>query len=94
MPASPPPPPSPSPSPREAAAQASPSVQPAAGGQRDDLLPDALLADALSEVQRALAGLRHGTVTLVVQDGHVVQVETTSKVRFAGGRRSKSRWSS
>ena len=49
--------------------------------------------DALSEVQRALAGLHHGTVTLVLQDGRVVQVGTTSKVRFAGNQRQTTRWS-
>jgi hypothetical protein len=42
---------------------------------------------------RALAGLQHGTVTLIVQDGRVVQVETTSKVRLAGTQRRTTRWS-
>jgi len=38
---------------------------------------------ALSKVREALDGLRFGTVTVVVQDGVVVQVERTEKVRLA-----------
>jgi hypothetical protein len=37
----------------------------------------------LEHVARALAGLRYGTVTVVVHDGVVVQVERTEKVRLA-----------
>lgn len=33
-------------------------------------------------VEAALRGLRFGTVTLVVQDGVVVQVERTEKIRL------------
>jgi hypothetical protein len=70
--------------PKSTSQQAPPSgAQPAASADH---------IDALSEVQRALAELRHGTVTLVVQDGRVVQVETTSKVRFAGAQRQTTRW--
>jgi hypothetical protein len=39
-------------------------------------------AFALSKVRDALDGLRFGTVTVVVQDGVVVQVERTEKVRL------------
>lgn len=45
---------------------------------RDD--PRAALA--LDRVRDALAELRFGTVTIVVQDGVVVQVERTEKVRL------------
>jgi hypothetical protein len=38
--------------------------------------------EALDRIHRALGGLRYGTVTAVVQDGVVVQVERTEKVRF------------
>jgi hypothetical protein len=37
---------------------------------------------ALERIQAALRGLRYGTVTAVVQDGVVVQVERTEKVRL------------
>ena len=36
---------------------------------------------ALAKVRDALNGLRYGQVTVVVQDGVVVQVERTEKVR-------------
>ncbi len=39
-------------------------------------------SQALSKVRDALAGLRFGEVTIVVQDGVVVQVERTEKVRL------------
>lgn len=38
--------------------------------------------DALSRIETALRGLRFGTVTAVVQNGVVVQVERTEKVRL------------
>ena len=38
--------------------------------------------DALERIHVALRGLRYGTVTAVVQDGGVVQVERTEKVRL------------
>ena len=39
-------------------------------------------AQALDKVRDALAELRFGTVTVVVQDGVVVQVERTETVRL------------
>jgi hypothetical protein len=33
---------------------------------------------------RLLDGMRHGSVTLIVQDGRVVQLDATHKVRLAG----------
>lgn len=44
---------------------------------------DGRAALALDKVRDALAELRFGTVTVVVQDGVVVQVERTEKVRLA-----------
>jgi hypothetical protein len=38
--------------------------------------------EALDRINAALRGLRYGTVTAVVQDGVVVQVERTEKVRI------------
>ena len=43
---------------------------------------DPRAALALDRVRDALAELRFGTVTVVVQDGVVVQVERTEKVRL------------
>lgn len=36
---------------------------------------------AVSQVRKALKGLRYGTITLVVQDGIVIQIDRTSKTR-------------
>lgn len=36
----------------------------------------------LKKIREALANLRFGEVTIVVQDGVVVQVERTERVRF------------
>lgn len=38
---------------------------------------------ALALVQDAMRGLRYGTVTIVLQDGFVVQVERNEKFRVA-----------
>jgi hypothetical protein len=39
--------------------------------------------DPLERIRTALRGLRYGTVTAVVQDGCIVQVERTEKIRVA-----------
>ncbi len=38
--------------------------------------------EALDRVQAALRGLRFGTVTVVIQDGVVVQIERMEKIRL------------
>jgi len=38
---------------------------------------------ALAKVREALRGLRYGAVTVIVQDGVVVQVERTERMRLA-----------
>jgi len=38
--------------------------------------------DALARIESALRGLRFGTVTAVVQNGVVVQVDRTEKIRL------------
>jgi len=48
--------------------------------RRDQENPDQ--AVAVAKVRDALDGLRYGQVTVVVQDGVVVQVERTEKVRL------------
>ena len=40
------------------------------------------LDNVVEELRRALATIRHGSVTLIVQDGRVVQIDTTQKMRF------------
>lgn len=42
-------------------------------------------------VQKAVRGLRFGSVEVLVHDGRVVQVETREKVRFADERRPDPR---
>jgi len=37
---------------------------------------------AIEQVRKALKGLRYGTVTLIVQDGIVIQVDRTSRTRI------------
>ncbi|MBI1818126.1 MAG: YezD family protein [Deltaproteobacteria bacterium] len=39
-------------------------------------------AHALARVRDALTGLRYGEVTVIVQDGVIVQVERTEKLRL------------
>ncbi|MBL8795985.1 MAG: YezD family protein [Planctomycetia bacterium] len=51
--------------------------------------PERLERQALDCIRNALRGLRFGQVTVVVQDGIVVQVERTERIRppRAGGKR-------
>jgi hypothetical protein len=44
-------------------------------------------ANSLRRIVEALQGLRFGEVTVVVQDGVVVQVERTERVRVRNGSR-------
>ena len=52
------------------------SIGPDSDGQ------DAQLVHALNRIHDALRGLRFGTVSVIVQDGVVVQVERTEKLRL------------
>lgn len=50
----------------------------------------------MTEVTRLLDGMQHGSVTLIVQDGRIVQLDATHKVRLASdtpGRRPAPRGS-
>lgn len=44
--------------------------------------PDKREEIVLEEVRKALQGLMFGTVTIVVQDGIVIQIDRTSKQRL------------
>ena len=50
--------------------------------QGDDGATYDRVRDGLDLISAALRGLRYGTVTVVVQDGVVVQVERTEKFRL------------
>jgi hypothetical protein len=51
------------------------------------VLPDApSFDDVIDEVRRVLAGIRHGSVTLIVQDGRIVQIDATQKLRVTARR--------
>ena len=47
--------------------------------------PAELPADDVDRIVGALRGLRYGAVTVIVQDGVIVQVERTEKLRVARG---------
>jgi len=47
-----------------------------------DKTRDQRLEIALSEIRKALVGLDYGSLTVVVQDGIVVQIDKTSKDRI------------
>jgi hypothetical protein len=46
-------------------------------------------AAVIEQIRQSLRGLRFGTVTIIVQDGVVVQIERTEKRRLRGPRRDK-----
>lgn len=56
-------------------------VGPLAGTGAGQALDDEVRA----ELARALAQIRHGSITLVVQDGRVIQIDFTHKVRLRPG---------
>jgi hypothetical protein len=49
------------------------------------------LDEVVGELRRVLAGIQHGSVTLIVQDGRVVQIDATQKLRFTGPRNNTRR---
>ncbi|HVN83757.1 MAG TPA: YezD family protein [Candidatus Binatia bacterium] len=60
-----------------------PAIETQSSSARAD---DSYTAHALARVREALSGLRYGEVTVIVQDGVVVQVERTEKLRLQKGR--------
>jgi hypothetical protein len=57
-------------------------MTPRAGRSEVTMDSQAELDEARDRILAALRGLRFGTVTAVVQDGVVVQVERTEKIRL------------
>jgi hypothetical protein len=55
----------------------------------DDRATHDRVHDGLDRITAALRGLRYGTVTAVVQDGVVVQVERTEKFRLEKRERAR-----
>jgi hypothetical protein len=51
-------------------------------GSTDPQMREAVLA----EVARAIDSIRFGSVLVKIHDGEVVGIETSTKVRFKGGR--------
>jgi len=48
---------------------------------------DPQLEEALEQIRQSLHGLRFGQVTIIVQDGVVIQVERTERKRLRRGER-------
>ncbi len=46
--------------------------------------PPTLHPELDRRIREALAAIRYGTVTLVVQDGRVIQLDKSEKIRLAG----------
>lgn len=40
------------------------------------------LEETLEKIKSTVASIKYGTVTLVIQDGHVVQIEKNEKIRL------------
>jgi hypothetical protein len=57
------------------------AVKPDSGAERGAELND----DELIAIRSALAGLRFGSVHIVVQDGVIVQIDRTEKRRLRNG---------
>jgi hypothetical protein len=49
-----------------------------------DIVAPVLHPDLERRIMEALVSIRFGTVTLVVQDGRVIQLDKNEKVRLAG----------
>jgi hypothetical protein len=48
---------------------------------------DPQLEEAIEQIRQSLHGLRFGQVTIIVQDGVVIQVERTERKRLRRGER-------
>ena len=40
------------------------------------------IEETLEKIKETVASVKYGTVTLVIQDGHVVQIEKNEKIRL------------
>ena len=56
-------------------------TEPAAPVVRDQ----SRLDSALAQVRHALSGLRYGQIAITVQDGVVIQIERTERIRLGRG---------
>lgn len=48
------------------------------GKENNKILSD----DQLQAILNQIAGIRYGSVTVIIQDGRVVQIERNEKIRF------------
>lgn len=60
---------------------APPTPEASEGGDEDRV--------SIDRVKDALRGLRYGEVTVVVQDGVIIQVERTERIRLGGRNRQR-----
>jgi hypothetical protein len=58
---------------------------PTATSSSTDILPE----NVLQSIQQSLIGLRFGQVTLIVQDGRVIQIDRTERHRFTTEKESR-----
>ncbi len=43
---------------------------------------ETLSEEVLSKIERAFANVQHGTITLIIQDSRIIQLEKNEKIRF------------
>ena len=41
--------------------------------------------DYVDKIEYLISGMKYGTITIVVQDGHIVQLEKNEKIRIKAG---------
>ena len=44
-----------------------------------------LIPDYVEKIENLISGMKYGTITIVVQDGHIVQLEKNEKIRIKAG---------
>ena len=52
------------------------------GGRRHMTKQKGNIEDTLESIKNMLDSIKFGTITLVIQDGHVVQIEKNEKIRL------------
>jgi hypothetical protein len=57
----------------------------AATSSSTEILPE----NVLQSIQQSLIGLRFGQVTLIVQDGRVIQIDRTERHRFTAEKETR-----
>lgn len=66
---------------REGTKMKSENQTPPAAEERHDAAPSDEREQDLQHIREALRGLRYGTVSIIIQDGVVVQIDRTEKKR-------------